>query len=161
MIHLELIPQNNNIQSAILTATITSILGVIILAVQKSIEHIYLIPINKQKETIEVIAVDLIKYANLYANPFAFDTLPSDSSMRRDFEIASNKIRELSALLSVKTNNINNYSFWYALGLIKVKKEKVLDASGKLMALSNSFGNVGRGIQNSELSDEIKKLLAI
>lgn len=161
MRHIELLQQNNDIQNAIWTAVFTSIIGVLILAVQKFIEHIYLTPINSQKETVEKIAVDLIKYAKFYANPMATNTLASDSFLRRDIEIASDATRELSALLNVKTTNINEYGIWYKLGLIKIEKEKAINAAGKLMALSNSYTRTDRGPENSDLANEIRELLSI
>lgn len=110
---------------------------------------------------VEDIAVRLIEFAKFYTNPVALGDLPYESSQRRDYEFAANVTRELAALLEVTTNNINGYRFWEKVHFIKVSKENVLNAAGKLIGLSNSYGNHGRGFPNSDLADEIRNLLNI
>jgi hypothetical protein len=145
----------------ILTSAVTTILGIIVLTIQKIVEHAYLIPINHQKETIKDIAISLIQFANYYANPGADSVLPIGSVSRNDIDAASKKTRELSSILIVETSNINCYKFWFRLGFIKISQKSALDAARKLMQLSNSYDNHNRGIENSGLADEIRSLLHI
>lgn len=147
--------------TAFWTATFTLLGGILIFATQKLLEQIYFVPINKQKDVIEQIAVGLIKFANYYANPTALGNMPSDSTQKRDLEIAADITRGYSALLTVVTNNINIYGTWCRLKFIKVTKEDALAAADKLMALSNSYFNPGSGALNSDLANEIRQLLNI
>ncbi|MFA5870457.1 MAG: hypothetical protein WC842_01015 [Candidatus Paceibacterota bacterium] len=145
------ITQNGNILGAI-------IIAIIIFSLQRIIENQYLKPINNQKKIVEEIAVDLIKYANFYGNTIFCDI------MKEEYKIASSRIRELSALLQVKTSNINFYSFFYIIKLIKMEKEDALKAGTILMALSNSFFDSETSTQNTknaEQATEIRKLLNI
>ncbi len=153
--------QNNDMSVAFWTATFTLIGGILIFAIQKLLDQIYFVPINKQKDIVEKIAVGLIKYAKFYTNPISFGNMPSDSTQRRDIELASDTTREFSALLTVSTNNISNYGFWHSLHFIKIKKEDALRAAGKLMQLSNLYSTPGRDIENSILADDIRGLLCI
>lgn len=153
--------QGNDVNTAILTAVITLFGGVIIFFLQRIIEQLYIKPINNYKDVIENIAIDLIKYAKFYANPQSLNLLPSDSTIRRDLEISSDRIRELSALLRVRTDNINSYAFWRKTNYIKVNKQDSYSAASKLMSLSNTFFVTGRGVENSDCADEIRALLNI
>lgn len=152
---------NNEIITAFWTATFTLFGGILIFAIQKLLEQIYFIPINKQKDVVEQIAVGLIKFANYYTNPTALGNMPSDSTQKRDLEIAADTTRGYSALLTAVTNNISSYDIWFRLMFIKVKKEDALTAAGKLMALSNSYFNPERSVANSDLANEIRQLLNI
>ena len=103
---------NDEIVTALWTAVFTLLGGILFFAIQKILEQVYFVPINKQKDVIEQISVGLIKFAKFYANPIAFHDIPSDSSQKRDVKIAADTTREYSALLTAVTNGISSYKIW-------------------------------------------------
>ena len=152
---------DSDIHVAFLTAIFTVLGSVIILVLQRFAEQIYFVPINNQKEVIQKVSIELIKYAKYYANPEINSSGFVNELRKRDIELATDTVRELSASLIVSTNNINAYKFWYTLRLIKVSKKSDIDAAGKIMALSNSLFHSGKGVANSDLANKIRDLLCI
>lgn len=144
----------------ILTAAITLIGGIILFIFQHIIIEIFIKPIQKQKEVIENIAISLIHFSNLYTSPVQYGSLPSDNPIRKKYMDAANKVRELAALLKVKSENILLYDKWNIIKYV-LPKQNVEQAFEGLIHLANSFGSEGRGVENSDIADRIRTLLEI
>lgn len=160
-----LFQNNSEISTALWTAVFTLIGGLILVILQKLFLDLIYSPISKHREIVAKIAVDLIKYAKFYANPIVYNDITKIDNGRseietRDYEMASDKTRELSAILKISTENIPIYRFLLHINLIKIKKEASIEASTLLMQLSNSYFH-GNGIHNSKIADKIKELLKI
>ena len=141
-------------------AGITLLGGIFLFILQQIIEKSFFKPLQKQKDTIEDIATLLIQYSSLYTNPTNYGGEHFDNLIRKKYSDASNKTRELASLLKVRSDNIPLYNFWVKIYNI-IPRKNIGNAFSKLIGLSNSYGNVGHGIENSDLADEIRNLLKI
>jgi hypothetical protein len=154
--------------SLFITFIVTILSGIFIFILQKIVDRLILEPIQKIRDVIEEISVDLIKYAKFYANPLNISyedilSMPNDRKeiQIRDYENASDKTRELSARLRIYTHNVPFKSFLYKINLLKIKEDDLLGAADKLMLLSNCYFNSGLGASNSDTADEIREKLNI
>ena len=151
---------NFDLSTAFVTAGITAIFGLLLFVLQQIIDRYYFEPRQKLKEVIEEIAIALIHYSNLYTNPTNYGTERWDSPMRISYSEASIKTRELASKLKVRSDNIPKFG-----ALIKsvntISQENINIAYSKLIALSNSYSNEGRSLENADLAEEIRNLLKI
>lgn len=109
---------------------VTVISGVLVFVLGEILRDIWLTPLLQYKSLKQEIAYILSFYAQFYSNPIDFNT---NENTKSKYIEASNKIREVSAKLS---------GFIETLTIIKIgipNKEKLLDASGCLMGISNSM----------------------
>ena len=151
---------NFSIATAFITAGITLIGGVILFAIQQVLDKSIFVPLQKQKDTIEDLAIMFIHYASLYANPMNYGGELWDSPHRKLYTEASSKTREFTCVLKVRSDNVPFYNTLTKIGRT-VSKKDINQAYLNLMTLSNSYSNVGRGLENSKLVDETRGLLGI
>lgn len=144
----------------VLTAAITLIGGIILFIVQYIIIEILIRPIQKQKKVIEDVAIYLIHYSNLYTNPTQYNNTPSDSPIGKKYMDAVNKIRELAALLKVRSDKILIYNFWVKLNYV-INRKNIDEAFACLICLSNSFGHENDDVPNNEIAKKIRISLKI
>jgi hypothetical protein len=111
-------------------------------------------PIHDFRKTVADIALALIEYANVYANPGV-----AESEIENK---VSGELRRLSARLNAQTYLIPCYPITAKIfGL--PSREKVVDATINLIGLSNGVfqSAFNLGLVNVERADKIRKALGI
>lgn len=117
-------------EKIIYTSFTTIIVGVAVITTGKLIEKIVIEPLVKFRETMGLIAYNLIFYADIYTNP--------EISTREEQDKASNTFRNLSAELSSGLYSLPCYGLLRRLcGLPKY--EQISNAGANLIGLSNAL----------------------
>lgn len=135
-----------------LTVFLTVISGVLTLVIGQLVLKLLIEPVHEFKRTVADIALALIEYANVYANPVSVNS-------EREAK-ASETLRKLSSRLNAQLYLIPYYPRIYNIfGL--PSKDKVLDAAKELMGLSNSVNAVSDGAINHQTANKIRNALKI
>ena len=131
----------------ILAGAGTFVLGQIIL-------KLLIDPVQSFKKTVAEIAIKLILYANIYANPKPLGD-ERQGAMSQDMRILSSKL--ISKMYLIPAYNISKYIF----GL--PSKNQVETASRKLIFIHNGHDSalVNQGILNSYAAQEVRNSLGI
>jgi hypothetical protein len=118
--------------SALGTAALTIIGGVIILAASYMIAKLVIEPVNEQRRVIGEIDFALTYWARYYASPVEF---PSGASKERDEGAES--LRLLAGRLAASTNAVRLYPL--AVGFGAPPLEAIQNSCRRLLSLSTSF----------------------
>jgi hypothetical protein len=146
--------------SALATAALTIIGGVIILAASYMIAKLVIEPINEQRRIIGEVDFALTYWVRYYASPAPF---PSGVSKERDE--GAETMRLLAGRLAASTNAIRLYPL--AVGLGAPPREAIGDACRRLLSLSGSFyypegaSTVEHALHSRENAYQIRDLLKL
>lgn len=138
----------------LLTSLLTVFSGSLVFAISQIVSKFVIEPVCLQRQVIRDIDDALVFYANVYVNPGGVDEVMTNAAYK--------KLRELSSLLSSRTNFIFSYRFFEKIRLV-LPENNVKQAARCLIGLSNSVfeSSSGEGIKNSDRADEIRGLLKI
>lgn len=111
--------------------------GTLIFVVGQIILKFIVEPIHKQKEIVGEIADALIYYANLYTHP-VFKGELKDSEVDKKRKRGHEEFRKFACQIMSKTQLIPYYKTLSILRII-IKKQKIIEARGNLIGLSNGM----------------------
>ena len=134
----------SNLFQSIVFQTVMS--GVLVFILSEITQRFYLEPLQKFKEVVGKIDNKLKFYANVIAHPG--NLLPRETILE-----SGRTLRDLSCGLEATYKQIpfkRNQTH-----------QKIADAARRLIRLSNSLGESGRGIENSDDVDKIRVDLSI
>ncbi len=116
------------------TASFTALLAVIVYVLGKLTEIVFVIPIQKQKETLGKIVYAL----TYFGNRFPFTDKEGKIINLEELIDASDKVRNLGSDLRTTLYMIPYYRLFSVIGLV-LPKENIKEASVNLIGWSNSF----------------------
>jgi hypothetical protein len=144
--------------SALATAALTIIGGVIVLAASYMIAKLVIEPMNEQRRVIGEIDFALTYWVGYYASPAPF---PSGVSKERDE--GAETLRLLAGRLAASTNAIRLYRL--AVGLGAPSMDAAADARRRLLSLARSFyypeseSSVDHALRSRDNAHQIRWLL--
>lgn len=153
--------------SAIVTASVTAFLGIVVLVLGQIFVTLFLERIKLQARTVEEIAEALVMYARDYTNPINLSEVDEKHSEIVRMKLLETQLvfRRLAARLRASAQTLWLYRVFETVKLV-LPKADVLQASKELIGLSNSFPPEVRqgfnGIQVAEdYAQKVQKLLRI
>ena len=137
----------------VLTASLTVLVGVIVLVVGQIIIRFFIQPIEELKKTIAEVADVLIYYSHWYTGG---TWLPEHN---QTVETAKSELRQKASQLRSRANMLPWYAAFSSLSVVPTQKN-ISQASNVMIGIVNSTdGEHGR--ENKERRDEIVKLLGL
>lgn len=135
---------------------LTILSGVIVFVTGQLILKLLIDPVQEFKKTVADVAMALIEYANIYANPGIVD--------REIAKKASQELRKLSSRLNTQIYLVPSYQIVAKVFRLP-SKEKILKSSKNLIGLSNGVLQSGTGsdlpLANCKKADAVRDLLGI
>jgi uncharacterized protein len=140
------------VSKAILTSSITILIGVMVYVAGELLQKTFIEPYYKLSLTIAKIALDLVKYADIYSGP--------ESASGEDEREVHKSFRELAAQLSSEAHVLVGYPFFAGFAGWPSEKD-IQEAAGHLFKMSNSVSKVEDHPANKDRRNEIVRLLHI
>jgi hypothetical protein len=132
-----------------LTSGLTICGGVLVLVVGQFLMKLFIEPLFALRSHIGEIADCLIHYAHIYANP--------GSAGKELMQEAKDALRQKASILQSRAYSLPFYTL-FALFRLVPSKDNISQASGKLIALSNSVFD-GNPLWNHDFEKSIRSAL--
>lgn len=136
----------------VLTNILSVFSGVAVVYISEVLRQKYIVPKEKLRKLKEETSIVLVNEADYYSNPGIHYGTEYTKTLAVD---SSRTVRKMGAKLRSFSTELKDK------GIGGISKKDIVDASGLLIRISNSYWNEDLCVSNNEDADTIKKLLKL